>query len=213
MNVAQRLTPMEAACLRRVRDGLQSKEIALELGRSAKTIDKHIENACRKLGVSSRRQAARLYFEPLRDDSVGASFPLPTAPDAVSDDGRKGGLDAALGMSSAARHMGGAGGDLRGFGGDERGTRDGSAVAGSDTDPSALSLAARFDARDTLHRARSPQRERSAAKKAGVAERVRELAMIPIFAAVALAVLAAILGGSVQLQLAVQALDRLLSGR
>jgi hypothetical protein len=37
--------------------------------------------------------------------------------------------------------------------------------------------------------------------------------MNPIFAAVALAVLAAILGGSVQLQLAVQALDRLLSGR
>ncbi|WP_287104659.1 hypothetical protein, partial [Brevundimonas sp.] len=60
---------------------------------------------------------------------------------------------------------------------------------------------------------RSPQRERSAAKTARVAERVRELAMIPIFAAVALAVLAAILGGSVQLQLAVQALDRLLSGR
>jgi hypothetical protein len=37
--------------------------------------------------------------------------------------------------------------------------------------------------------------------------------MIPVIAAVAIAVLSALLGGSVQLQLAVQALDRLLSGR
>lgn len=212
MNVAQRLTPMEAACLRRVRDGLQSKEIALELGRSAKTIDKHIENACRKLGVSSRRQAARLYFEPLRDDSVGASFPLPTAPDAVSDD---------VGKEAWMPHSGChlppvTWEELEAIFEDLAATNEERETALRLLDLTrtfSLSLAARFDARDTLHRARSPQRERSAAKTARVAERVRELAMIPIFAAVALAVLAAILGGSVQLQLAVQALDRLLSGR
>jgi hypothetical protein len=37
--------------------------------------------------------------------------------------------------------------------------------------------------------------------------------MIPVIAAIAVAVLAALLGGAVQLQLAVQALDHLLAGR
>jgi hypothetical protein len=37
--------------------------------------------------------------------------------------------------------------------------------------------------------------------------------MIPVIAALAIAVLAAILGGSIQLQLAVQAIDRSLTGR
>ena len=36
--------------------------------------------------------------------------------------------------------------------------------------------------------------------------------MIPVFAAIAVAVMAALLGGGLQLQLAVQAVDRMLSG-
>src|SRR5690606_51830 len=38
----------------------QSKEIARQLGISGETVDKHISNACRKLGVATRREAARM---------------------------------------------------------------------------------------------------------------------------------------------------------
>lgn len=210
---------MEIACLTRVRDGFQSKEIALELGRSAKTVDKHIENACRKFGVGSRREAARLLEAvlvagDLRNDSVEAPLPLPEDPNVPSLRLRKGDLDAALGTPSALHHLGGAGGDFRGVDGDDRGVGDGAQAAGSHTETAAVSFAARRDARDTLHRARSAQRERSTAHAApAAAGRLRKLAMIPVIAAIAVAVLAALLGGAVQLQLAVQALDHLLAGR
>src|SRR5690606_15197285 len=55
-----RLTARERQALRMVAEHRQSKEIARQLGISAETVDKHIANARRKLGASSRREAARL---------------------------------------------------------------------------------------------------------------------------------------------------------
>ena len=53
------LTRQEAAVARLVREGLSNREIAAELFISAKTVEYHLGNAYRKLGVSSRTQLVR----------------------------------------------------------------------------------------------------------------------------------------------------------
>lgn len=53
-----RLTPREIECLRLVGSGLTSQRIGRRLGISPKTVDKHCENAARKLGSTGRVQAA-----------------------------------------------------------------------------------------------------------------------------------------------------------
>jgi DNA-binding CsgD family transcriptional regulator len=63
----ERLTPRERECLRLVAEHLHSKEIARRLSISQHTVDGHLNEARRRLGVSSRRDAARL----LRDWESG----------------------------------------------------------------------------------------------------------------------------------------------
>ena len=48
------LSPRERQCLLAASRSARSKEIGLALGIAPKTVDKHIENACRKLGLQSR---------------------------------------------------------------------------------------------------------------------------------------------------------------
>jgi len=55
-----RLTPKELACLRLVAQRLSSHEIASELGIAKSSVDTYCDRARAKLGVSGRRQAARL---------------------------------------------------------------------------------------------------------------------------------------------------------
>ncbi len=43
--------------------GLQTKQVAGALGISVKTADRHIQNACRKIGVSSRAAATLFAME------------------------------------------------------------------------------------------------------------------------------------------------------
>jgi DNA-binding NarL/FixJ family response regulator len=54
------LTQREAEVVGLLARGLQTKQIARELEISAKTVDRHIQNSYRKIGVSSRA-AATLY--------------------------------------------------------------------------------------------------------------------------------------------------------
>ena len=54
------LTRRERECLRLVKRGLESKEIARELGLSHRTVDAYIDTARRRLNAGSRRQAAEL---------------------------------------------------------------------------------------------------------------------------------------------------------
>jgi DNA-binding CsgD family transcriptional regulator len=54
------LTERERECLRLVGLGHESKDIARVLGCSPHTVDTHIRSASRKLGVSRRKEAARL---------------------------------------------------------------------------------------------------------------------------------------------------------
>ncbi|WP_243375081.1 helix-turn-helix domain-containing protein [Sandarakinorhabdus cyanobacteriorum] len=60
---AQRLTDGERACLRLVYAHLTSKDIARELGLSNHTVDMRLRTAIRKLGVSSRTEAAKLLHQ------------------------------------------------------------------------------------------------------------------------------------------------------
>ena len=54
------LTDREAEVIRRVASGRSNRDVATELGLSARTVQKHLERAYRKLGVTSRSEAARI---------------------------------------------------------------------------------------------------------------------------------------------------------
>ena len=57
------LTEREATVVGLLARGLQTKEIAVALGISAKTADRHIQNAYRKIGVSTRAAATLFAME------------------------------------------------------------------------------------------------------------------------------------------------------
>lgn len=64
---AHGLTKREAEVLRRVASGLSNADVASELKLSARTVQKHLENAYRKLGVKSRSEAARIAWASYTD--------------------------------------------------------------------------------------------------------------------------------------------------
>ncbi|WP_255500614.1 helix-turn-helix transcriptional regulator [Caulobacter sp. 17J80-11] len=51
------LTPRQAECLRWAAEGKSSWDIAQITGLSPRTVDEHLDNACRRLGVKRRAQA------------------------------------------------------------------------------------------------------------------------------------------------------------
>ncbi|HEY9458123.1 MAG TPA: LuxR C-terminal-related transcriptional regulator, partial [Gaiella sp.] len=57
------LTEREVQVIAMLARGLQTKQVARSLGISAKTADRHIQNAYRKIGVSSRAAAALFAME------------------------------------------------------------------------------------------------------------------------------------------------------
>jgi DNA-binding CsgD family transcriptional regulator len=74
-----KVTAKQAEVLRLVRKHKTSKEIGLILGISHYTVDKHIQTACRTLGVDSRRDAAFMFAsdsppESLVTQSFGIDF-------------------------------------------------------------------------------------------------------------------------------------------
>lgn len=68
------LSPRQRACLEHAATGLTSAEIGERLGVSSRTVDEHLQAACRALGVRTRVQAvARLAMEA-RDAPEARSF-------------------------------------------------------------------------------------------------------------------------------------------
>jgi DNA-binding NarL/FixJ family response regulator len=57
------LTQREVEVIRMLARGLQTKQVARALGISAKTADRHIQNAYRKIGVSTRAAATLFAME------------------------------------------------------------------------------------------------------------------------------------------------------
>ncbi len=76
-----RLTDRERECLRLVHAHMNSKQIARRLGIKPSTVDRHCENAARKLNAAGRVDAALLLVadQPVPNDSV--SEPPPIASD------------------------------------------------------------------------------------------------------------------------------------
>lgn len=82
-DAGSRLTARQIACLRLVGQGYETKEIAIELGIAPRRADKDIASAMAKLGVSRRKEAARLLGYAQNqggNDSPGQPFALPPPP-------------------------------------------------------------------------------------------------------------------------------------
>lgn len=72
-----KLTERQKACLRLVREGFTTKEIAGQLGTSPDAIDKSIKLAMAKLGVDRRGVAARMLYERERQTGYLQLGPQP----------------------------------------------------------------------------------------------------------------------------------------
>lgn len=85
-----RLTPQERECLKLVAEQRSSKEIAHVLGISKASVDTYCNRARAKLGVSSRREAARIVraLEAERTAQPSAPAPVEAEERAPSKSGR-----------------------------------------------------------------------------------------------------------------------------
>ena len=163
MNELKQLTARERQCLVGVAQHRQSKEIARDLGISSKTVDKHIETACKRLGVASRRDAALLLINAgLRNEPVGEPSRVADAASGAAFFRTKGGpIDPHI----TELDLGLSGDRLRGPGANT-GRESGRPAPGrGDARDEPISLEARSAARDYLHRARTVARSRSATER------------------------------------------------
>ena len=105
-----RLTDRERECLRLVHAHLNSKQIARRLGIKPSTVDRHCENAARKLNASGRVDAALLLLaeQTVPNDSV--SEPVPIAAVAATDPSvpAKGAINDQYRRTVAGHQLGGA---------------------------------------------------------------------------------------------------------
>jgi DNA-binding CsgD family transcriptional regulator len=92
------LTDRQKQCLRLVGAGFQSKEIAAKLGLSPHTVDQHLREAIRALGVSRRIEAARLLID-IEGGSPAPAVAINGQPKRV---GKTVGWVAALGIAAVA---------------------------------------------------------------------------------------------------------------
>ncbi|MET0251477.1 MAG: helix-turn-helix transcriptional regulator [Novosphingobium sp.] len=85
------LTDKHREVLDRLLEHKSSKEIAIELGISPKTVDQRINSAARKLGTADRRETARAYGN-LRQAWERTPYPysyIPPQPSSGEDSGRE----------------------------------------------------------------------------------------------------------------------------
>ncbi len=68
------LTAQELQIARFVAQGLSNREVAAQLFLSPRTIDFHLRNVFRKLGLSSRTQLARLDLDWANENDVGVTL-------------------------------------------------------------------------------------------------------------------------------------------
>ncbi|MBU4040583.1 MAG: helix-turn-helix transcriptional regulator, partial [Alphaproteobacteria bacterium] len=101
-----RLTHRERECLRLVHAHQNSKQIARRLGIKPSTVDRHCENAARKLNAAGRVDAALLLLaeQAVPNDSVSETLPIPPAPDFASH-GVATGVNHDRHRRTAARHQ------------------------------------------------------------------------------------------------------------
>lgn len=128
----ERLTPRERECLRLLAQHLSSKEIAKRLPLSPKTVDSYLDDARKRLGAPTRREAARLFADyelayprdltgPTSDRvSDRPTPPTPSAPALGEVDERSQTEGGHVRTADAAFHVGRTGESPSGAGGERR---------------------------------------------------------------------------------------------
>lgn len=101
-----RLTRRQIECLEWVHRGYETKEIARELGISPDTVDMHIKNASQRLGVSSRRMAARMIHGAAGLPQALVPLSSGMSPQHVSDDAGATAAPIAVEASSLVERVG-----------------------------------------------------------------------------------------------------------
>jgi len=105
-----RLTERERECLRLVHAHMNSKQIARCLGIKPSTVDRHCENAARKLNASGRIDAALLLLaeQTVPNDSVSEPVPIAAALAPGSSFPAKGDVNDQYRRTAAEHQLGGA---------------------------------------------------------------------------------------------------------
>lgn len=66
LSVVHPLSPREAEVLVWISDGKRDREIATILGISSRTVEKHVQNILKELGVETRTAASKWWHERIR---------------------------------------------------------------------------------------------------------------------------------------------------
>lgn len=212
------LTPREYQVLLAVSRTGTSKEIALQLGISPKTVDKHAGSGCHKLGITKRLEAGRaLLAHHLRKNSVGESIPIFPAGDPASAPSANGGSDEPSQPNSAERDLGRSGGDVREPRGDAPSTGGDMLLSHVNAGTGPISVEAGTASRDHQRRA-SPSAGGGSAFRLALASWTPESAILELAKVLGLAVLIGVLltgalGFIGSTQMFLQQLDRQITGR
>lgn len=148
------LTERERECLRLVHAHHNSKQIARALGIKPGTVDKHCENAARKLQVDSRIAAALALaaLEATPNGSHPDALPMAGAVTVGLNDAAEGKPHDAYRRHYSASQLARDGSHSNGAGYHGNETHDGSALDGGNPQTSGLSDAGSGHDRDVLHR-------------------------------------------------------------
>lgn len=190
----ERLTERERECLRLVHAHLNSKQIARKLGIKPSTVDRHCENAARKLKAAGRIDAALLLAagDSLPNDSVSGSFPIaPERPIEPSGDAKGASYDRDR-RPIARVELGAAPDSAFGAGRYADETDDGPSSGGGNPQTGAVPDARGDLQGDSLHR-RSAARYRLPAFGIG-SEHLGRVLLIFAIAAIAALVLTSVIG-------------------
>ncbi len=148
-----RLTDRERECLRLVHAHLNSKQIARRLGIKPSTVDRHCENAARKLNASGRVDAALLLVadQPVPNDSVSEPPPIASGPDLPFPDAAKGVTNDRYRRTGARHHLGATSNSASRPGGYADEADDGPASGGGDTQTGDVPVARKHVQGDSPH--------------------------------------------------------------
>jgi len=148
-----RLTDRERECLRLVHAHLNSKQIARQLGIRPSTVDRHCENAARKLNASGRVDAALLLVtdQPVPNDSVSEPPSIASSLLIASSDATEGVNNDRYRRTGARHHLDTVADSAALSGGYANQTDDGSASGGGDTQTGGVPVCGKHLQGDSPH--------------------------------------------------------------
>lgn len=148
-----RLTDRERECLRLVHAHMNSKQIARRLGIRPSTVDRHCENAARKLNATGRVDAALLLIadQPVPNDSVSEPIPIASRPAIASPARAKGGTNDRYRRTGARPQLETASDRVARPGGHASEAHDGPAPGGGNAQTGVVPVTREYVQGDTPH--------------------------------------------------------------